>query len=52
VTVPKTVSEAGSQIDLITGLRTDPKDPDLLGDHVDLLDRVETQALAFQNGDF
>jgi hypothetical protein len=25
VTVPKTVSEAGSQTDLVTGLRTDPK---------------------------
>jgi hypothetical protein len=37
---------------LITGLRTDPKkNPDLLGDHVDLLNRVETQALTFQNGD-
>jgi hypothetical protein len=52
VTVPKTVSEAGSQTDLVTGLRTDPKkNPDLLGDHVDLLNRVETQALAFQDDD-
>jgi hypothetical protein len=51
VTVPKTISEASSQTDLITGLRTDQKTPDLLGGHVDLLDGVETQALAFQNGD-
>jgi hypothetical protein len=29
-TVPKTVSEASSQTDLITGLRTDQKTPDLL----------------------
>jgi hypothetical protein len=51
LTAPDTVVEAGSQTDRITGLRTDPKVPDLLSGHVDLLDRIETQAFACKNGD-